>query len=65
MSIKINELIFTHSKYGTWTYNLKTKSIGGRPLPSEAEAHHFDKVVIPEIEAAMARIMQKNFNADY
>ena len=64
--IKIMALDCIHPKYGTWTYsNTDGAAVGGKPFPSEAEAHVFQTRVIPLLEKELARILRETFNVEY
>ena len=65
--IKITELKFQHEKYGSWTYSVVDgiTYTGGKPSPSEAEAHAFKTHALPLIEQEIALIMRKTFDVEY
>ena len=63
--MKILNLELDTPPFGTWTYNSTTSGIGGKPFPSESEAHHFGKVIIPRIEEAIRKILSEEFKAEY
>jgi hypothetical protein len=58
--VKILSLEISDPRYGTF-FVTKDGGIGGKPFPSEAEAHKFRNSVIPDIEEAIKKIMNKNF----
>lgn len=60
--VKITDLRFGNEKFGTWVF--VDKQIGGKPLPSEAEAHRFREEVIPKLEVELSRIMGEVFHIE-
>lgn len=61
MPISISKIELKHSKYGTWTYDAEKRLIGGKPLPSEEEAHKFRTEAIPQIEEQIANVLCRVF----
>ena len=59
------KLEINNHTYGTWRYDQQARTVGGKPLPSEGEAHHFEKVVIPLINTEINRIMSEQFHVEY
>lgn len=60
--VKITDLRFGNKQFGTWTF--EETAIGGKPLPSEAEAHRFREEVIPKLEVELSRIMGEVFHIE-
>jgi hypothetical protein len=67
--MKIISMEIMHPKHGIWTVypprdpvNFpNSHGIGGKPSPSEGQAHKFDTEVIPRFEEAMAKIYAEFF----